>query len=321
MKPKTLVLLAVAAGCGLIAMFGVQQAMTGQRGTAKVPMTKVLVALENIETGMKITADNTAFKELPTSSLQKDSVQTVQQYEERAARVPLTAGDVVRISKLTEPGDWGKSVAIPKGMRVISIPVNDTHTISGLLRPGDRVDVLVTYQGRAERGVRVSKTKTLLEYVEVFNTDDLTASKLDEKSKTARAKNVGLLLSPEQAGYVILAQSKGTLSLSWRRRGDDELAQASEVNEKLMEELQGTVGSRDEEMSLYDHRDPELADQNSENPSVGQFLDQQGQATVPEPVSTPVAPAVPMWTVTVFNGNSQTPQQFEITESTPAGIK
>ncbi|SFJ17606.1 Flp pilus assembly protein CpaB [Planctomicrobium piriforme] len=308
MKPKTLILLAVAGGCGLVAMLGVQQAMQGNQTPVKVATIKVLVALENIDTGMRLTPDNTTFKDIPANSGHADAVQTEADYEQRAAKVPFMAGDIIRKTKLTDPGDWGKSVAIPMGMRVISIPVDDTHTISGLLRPGDRVDVLVTYQGRGERGTTVSKTKTLLEYVEVFATDDTTATRLEDKPNASRAKNVALLLTPEQAGFVILAQRKGSLSLSWRRRGDDELAQTKDVDEKLMEELEGTVGLNDGEMPLYDRQNRGFVEEEPEPQSAQQFLDQT--SAQPSPVAA--VPAQPMWTVQVYHGNEIVPHQFEL---------
>src|SRR5690606_19748061 len=115
---------------------------------------------------------------MPLSLIPEDAVTTEDEFTERAARVPFMAGDLIRKTKLTEKGEWGKSVSIPQGMRVISIPVDDTHTISGLVRAGDRVDVLVTYQARGERGSQISKTRTLLEYVEIFSMDDTTEHKL-----------------------------------------------------------------------------------------------------------------------------------------------
>jgi len=303
-------------------MLGVQQAMLGQQTQAPMPTIKVLVALENIDTGMRLTETNVAFKNLPAGSVQGDAVHTEADYLERAAKVPFMAGDVIRKSKLTEQGEWGKSIAIPMGMRVISIPVDDTHTISGLLRPGDRVDVLVTYQGRGERGTTVSKTKTLLEYVEVFSTDENTATKMEDKPNASRAKNVGLLLTPEQTGYVILAQRKGSLSLSWRRRGDDELAQTKDVDEKLMEELQGTVGINDGD-DLFVRRHNQFLDE-AETPepqTADQFLD----STVDTAPAAPAVPAEPMWTVEVHHGGNVVPMQFSLNlpppgqQSIPAG--
>jgi pilus assembly protein CpaB len=312
MKPKTLVLLAVACGCGLVAMLGVQQVMQGQQAPAKVPMVKVLKALENIETGMRLTPDNVAFEEVPVAHAHEDAVHTEEEYLQRAAKVPLMAGDVVRKSKLTEKGEYGKSVGIPKGWRVQTIPVDDTLMIGGLLQPGDRVDVHVTYQARSERGAPISKTKTLLEYVEVFAADDQTESKMADKANSGNAKTVSLLLTPEQVKYVLLAQTKGKLSLSWRGRSDDELAQTKDIDEKLLEELAGTVGIHDNDM--FSDRNGGYRDEESPSASqpASQFLD---SVSTPAPAAPAVAelpsPAA-MWTVEIYNGNEVEPHQFEM---------
>ena len=52
MKPKTLVLLAVAGGCGLVRDAGIQQAMQGGQGGA--PKVNVLVAREDIQPGIQL---------------------------------------------------------------------------------------------------------------------------------------------------------------------------------------------------------------------------------------------------------------------------
>ncbi|WP_437188238.1 Flp pilus assembly protein CpaB [Planctomicrobium sp. SH668] len=322
MKPKTLILTVVACACGLVAMLGVQQAMQGSQGPVRIETAKVLVALENIESGQKLTAENTTFKSHPIGSIPEDAVIRPEDFDLRAAKVPLMVGDVVRKSKLTEKGEWGKSVAIPVGMRVISIPVDETHTISGLLKAGDRVDVLVTYQGRAMGGAAISKTKTLLEYVEVFSIDNQTANKIEEKQDAGHAKNVALLLTPEQAGFVILAQRKGLLSLSWRRRGDDELAQTKDVDEKLMEELQGTVGLHESldgsSVANVETRTGRHAKNNDdfdseETSEAEKFLD----STATEASITNTTPAVPevkpeYWGVQIYTGKESRVENFEI---------
>ncbi|MCA8997875.1 MAG: Flp pilus assembly protein CpaB [Planctomycetaceae bacterium] len=341
MKPKTLVLLAVAGGCGLLAMLGVQQAMQGSGNAPKVQTVRVLVATGDVDSGTRLSPDNVAFQQKPIDSVPEDAVLTQEEYEERAAKIPMLAGDIVRKTALTEKGGYGRSIEIPPGMRVITISVDSTHTASGLIRPGDRIDVLVNYRSKSERGLPVSKTKTLLEYIEVFATDNQTASKLDDgnSEKSSQTKYVSLLLTPEQVNFVKLAETKGTLSLSWRHRLDDELVQTKDIDDKLLEELEGTVGVN-EDRPLYDQSfsapfadsetivdaerredlgiSPEGA---SQRPS--QFLDSVQQnanggvtATAGIPQTIVAAPQINpenLWTIQVYNGNTPMPQQFEIT--------
>ncbi len=321
MKPKTLILLAVAGGCGLVAMLMVQQAMSGNQTVAKAETARVLVAIEQIDSGMRLTETNVSFKEVAVESLPKDDIiTTLEQYEERAAQVPMLPGDIVRMSKLTEKGGWGRSVAIPMGMRVATITVNDEHTSSGLLSPGDRVDVLVTFRGKGNNNGIVSKTKTLLEYIEVFAMDAKTATKLENGKESGKAKNVSLLLTPEQVTFIRLAENKGALSLSWRHRLDDELVQTKDVDGDLLEELSGSYGGTndrpmyDQELGNSEFQDREPTQEVVvEKPAASAFLD---KVEVSEPAPQVIeAPAKPQWVLQVYNGNSPVEQRFDLPET------
>ncbi len=322
MKPKTLMLLAVAGGCGLIAMFGVQQAMSDNQAE-KVETALVLVALANVETGKVLTEEIVTFKEVPIHSLppEEERISTVEQYAERGARTPLFAGDVITLSKLTEPGGTGNSIKIPTGMRVITIPVDESNTQSNLVSPGDRVDVLVTYQTRKGR-TSTTMQKTLLEYVEVFATDARTADQIKASDSTGRTSHVSLLLLPKQVNYVKLAERKGNLSLSWRNVTDDEFVQIQDIDEDLFEELRGTLGINDRQ-PLYEGR--EFADA-FESP----LFETKGEPEAKEPETAialieeikiePLPQKVvveekPKWTIQVYNGNNSTPHEFEIEET------
>lgn len=331
MKPKTLILLAVAGGCGLVAMLGVQQAMTMAQNQEKTETKKVLVALANIEIGEVLNMDSTIFKELPVDGLppEEELIVSPEQYEERGARVQLFAGDVVTLSKLTEPGGTGNSVKIPRGMRVITIPVDESDSQSNLVSPGDRVDVLVTYQSGGRNGH--TKTKTLMEFVEVFAADSRTADKVATVEKTNRFSHVSLLVMPEQVSYVKLAQKKGNLSLAWRHKLDDELVQIRDIDEELLEELEGTIGINENRPLYGQNFSDEIA-----SPGFQPFVPVKEEPVELEPVDNPAADAIaliedvepisivepevveieekPKWTLHVYAGNTPTPHQFEIEE-------
>lgn len=325
MKPKTLVLMAVAIGCGLVAMLGIQQAMQG--GQAKEsPRIQVLTAMVDIQPGVELTPDIVHFVEMPADSVPEDAVTSHEQYQERALKFAVMSDDVIRMSKLGNRGEFTQSTQITPGMRVISISVNDTHTLSGLLRPGDRVDLLVTFQARNARGVMTTKTKTLLEYVEVFATDDHTVSD-GARNQDAKAKIVSLLVTPEQVNYIKLAESKGQLALSWRHPEDDETVDIADIDGDLLEELEGTLPMNPTgDRPLYG-QGPALADdERAVEPGtesagdVRELLeDQEGDA--PSTVAAaPEPPAVrPTWSVEIFAGNAALRTEFDLpAEEEPA---
>ncbi len=249
MKPKALMLLAVAIGCGLVAMLGVQQAMQGSQKEVVIETRKVLMALKDIKPGERLTQENVALKEVPKTTLvalKDDVVQKPEEYDERAATISIVAGDPIRKSKLSEKGQYSASSQIPKGMRVFTFPATDAHTHSGLLRPGDKVDVTVTYQSRGG----ITTTKVLLECIAVFACENKTQVSEEGKNEQ-RARNVSLVVTPEQDSFVKVAQSKGVLSLSLRHPEDDEVNNINGINSKVMEDLERSIGNDD--VPGYDH--------------------------------------------------------------------
>ena len=83
MKMKSLVLLAMAIGCGLVAMLGVQQVLSGDK---KPPAEtgKVLVAITNIMPGQPLDDSNVAFKAWDKNDIPQGAVTTHEEYQERS---------------------------------------------------------------------------------------------------------------------------------------------------------------------------------------------------------------------------------------------
>jgi pilus assembly protein CpaB len=317
MKIKTVALLVVAVGCGLVAMLGFRQAMNGREGAPQEEKVSVLVATVEIPVGTQLTPENVSFREFAKTVVPEDAILTEEQYSDRSASIPIMPNDMITLSKLTEPGVRGRSVQIPAGMRVVSVRVNDTQTHSNMLAPGDRVDVLVTYSSRNHRGM-TTKTKTLLEYVEIFATGNKTAVD-GTKDEGTQVKNVSLLVTPEQANYVYLAERKGELSLVWRNIADDEQVQVAAIDDRLMEELSGTV---DKDAQFGFGRDPEDIESRS---GIGAWLTeqeaQQAQPKVeakPEPAVVahvePAEPSRPTWKMVIYAGENAETVELELPE-------
>src|SRR5690606_991167 len=105
----------------------------------------VLVARQEIEAGVKLDMAQVSFEELPREAVPAGAVTEASQFEDRALKSRAYPGDVILQAKLGEKGQYGASTSIPEGLRVVTVPVNMTTVHSGMIRPGDRVDVLVTY--------------------------------------------------------------------------------------------------------------------------------------------------------------------------------
>lgn len=235
MKIKSVLLLAVALGCGLVAMLGVQQVLSGNKKDDS-GVTRVLVATTEINPGMRVDETNSVFKEWPSNAIPQGAVTSSDQIENRALMAFAIPGEILLEAKFGEEGVFGASNEIPEGMRLATVSVNLTKIHSGLIMPGDHVDLVLTYQSKSgSQGVK-SRTITILENVEIFATDSKrTSNRASANGAEIKAKNISLLVTPEQYQVCMLAESKGQLTLSLRNAHDTEFSNTAPVEDDIFD--------------------------------------------------------------------------------------
>lgn len=223
MRPKSLVLLILALGCGLVASIGINQVMANRHaGPAQgaVETTPIFVALGEIGIGDPLTAEMLKLEEWPKEKVPVGAVSNLQDLEGRRCKQRFYPGEPILEAKLLAPGEKGQSPTdlIPKGYRVVSIRVDAVSSSSGMILPGDRVDLLVHVQENPSKGISQARTQTFLQNVKVFAVDDLYSR---ENEGAVSAKTISLLVTPDQAELVMLAGNLGTLQLVMRSANDD----------------------------------------------------------------------------------------------------
>jgi pilus assembly protein CpaB len=125
----------------------------------------------------------------------------------------LVQGEVVLDQEMApRNAGAGLSVAIPEGMRALSVGVDDVVAVAGFVTPGTLVDVLVT--GTTPGG---SITRTILEHVKVLTVGQELAS---ENGKPQKGTVVTLLLNPEDGEKLTLASAEGKIHLALRNMRD-----------------------------------------------------------------------------------------------------
>ena len=215
---------------------------------------KVLVAKADILPGQPLDDSNVEFREWPAGTVPEGAVSEKEQFQERSLKVRAIPGDLILIAKLDKKGVRNPSSQVPKGMYVASMPIDSTMPGVGLLHPGDRVDVLVTYRpAGSSRDVGLGlEVKTVLERVEVFAIDGVTDPTLIARPGDPKAvpiKNVQLLVTNEQNRLLTLAGdlSGGKLHLSLRGMNDDSRVDPKNMFDPTQAEPQLTkVGSERE---------------------------------------------------------------------------
>jgi pilus assembly protein CpaB len=327
MRLKPMLLLALASGCGLVAMFLFQQATKGNAGEAADEKISVLVVTAEITPGTLLSQDNVEFRDYPVSVVPENVVTVPEEFQERASRVRAFPGDFVTLDKLSGKGDHAASQDIPKGMVACTILVDPAMTSSGLLLPGDRVDLLVTFTMRGQYGGG-KVIKTVLEFVEVFSVDQ--RREIQTVKGEAAAKTCTLLVDRDQAMLVKLAEDIGKLHLTMRSKTDSE-SHVSDKDRFKPTDMSDLLGTDDDEEEEKDATESEDEVEPTNDDDLTQFLDANSQPE-PLPVSVPIVPvtvaplAVPAaepeteafdstWTIEIFAGDIKRVEEVQIPKS------
>jgi len=215
---KSIVLIVIAVGCGLIASIAISQVLENKPDRTAVPMDTIYVALTNVPLTEPLTAQHLKAEEWPRDKIPEGAIRSLEEIEGMRPSVPLFAGEPILRSKLSDGNAAGAAVRLPEGHRLVSVKVSMDGGASGLILPGDKVDVLVFIRGNDRQGVQTG-TRTILRDVTVFAVGS-RFDRMDEQENAIDAKTVSLVVKPDQAERLILAKQLGDLHLSLRRPGD-----------------------------------------------------------------------------------------------------
>jgi pilus assembly protein CpaB len=231
MRPKSLLLLALALGCGLVASIGISQVMDRNgHSQAKIETVPIYVALHNINLGDPIDAKMLSLQEWPKDKIPHGAISTLEDLQGRRPRTAIIEGEPILEGKLLEKGQMADPIRqITKGMRLYTIKVDAEKSAAGLLGPGDRVDVQLFVKKDAKSGVETAKSKVILQNVRVFAVDQLVQRSAEGGEERSVAKTISLLLKPEQASKLALAAQIGEISLIPRNPDDEEAAATPET--------------------------------------------------------------------------------------------
>lgn len=121
---------------------------------------------------------------------------------------------------------------IPEGERAMTIPVDALSGVAGLLRPGDRVDIMGTFPvGQQDELIPEARggesigyvTMSLLQNVTLLAVGQEISDVYSDRGHRGSYANVTLSLTPDEAELMIIAQTRGNLTLLLRHRDDLEM--------------------------------------------------------------------------------------------------
>jgi pilus assembly protein CpaB len=253
MRPKSLILLVLALGCGLVASIGISQVLDSQnKNQAAIETVPIYVALHNINLGDPVDDGMVSLQEWPKDKVPVGAVTKWEEIEGRRPKTIIFQGEPLNDGKFLAKGETHDPIAgIPPGMRLKTVLVDAQKSAAGLLSPGDRVDVQLFVQRNEQNGVPRPFTKIILQNIRVYAVDQAVQRTSEGTEERSVAKTVSLVVTPQQASRMTTAENMGQVSLIPRNPDDDVIVDDAEQS---LDDIfaRSDVGNAEKEREAFD---------------------------------------------------------------------
>ena len=217
---KTWFILGVALVIGVLAALAARSYLSTQmqeiEARSKGKTVNIVVAKTELKRGDKLTADNVAIRQIPLDYAHSAAVtpEAFDRLNGQSLAYPLHAGEMILWGLIEGKRVPTFSARVEVGHRAMTVPVDEINSISGLLEPGDLIDLMVTVD---QHGKKI--TLPLLQNVQVMATGQRSVdapSGGERKSYTT----VTIDTTPEQAQNVIIGREAGKVTALLRNPED-----------------------------------------------------------------------------------------------------
>ncbi|MFO0876065.1 MAG: Flp pilus assembly protein CpaB [Gemmataceae bacterium] len=238
MKPKTMILMVVAVGCGLGASYMTSKLLADrQQKPQEVQTVPVLVARARIPGWQPIKEPEKQFelKNFPVDVAPKRAISNYADLKDQRLNKPLDESKAVTQDDLLTRDQQTVSDQLQQGQRAVAIKVTAESLAGGFVLPGTRVDVICTTRGNEP------SSKIVLQNMLVLAVD--THSDRNPEQKTIVGQTVTVAATAEEATRLALASEIGSLRLTLKNHGD-----TSKVSHVIVKaaDLNKPIGAADE---------------------------------------------------------------------------
>ncbi len=208
-----------------IAMFGLYMKKFELDAEGGSPLEVVMVT-SDISLGEPLSTAALGTRSLPEAFVQDRHILAV----DRERVVGIRASSYLRANQTLLWSDLATassarrdlSALLRTGMRALTLKANASSAFGGLLRPGDRVDVLLTANAPGDsRRVTVSLLQSVLVLAVGIDTGGPDQSEAQELRATSQGFDVSIAVTLEQATMITHARDRGPLQLVLRNPGDE----------------------------------------------------------------------------------------------------
>ena len=227
-------IIAAALLMGILAAFMAYSYMSTPSPTTEAAAKVTVIAARNdISMGAILTAEMLQTQSVAPENLPPDAVTDPQAALGMVVISDIKAGEPLKIGDIS--GKTRLSHMIPKFMRAVTVAIDPIIGVGGYLEPGDRGDVVATFNSNAGTLTKIVLQDAQLiaigsEVVEEKQPSSGEGVKAAPKAQT----NATLAVMPSEAERLILAESRGKLRLVLRRSDDSTYTQTKGITSRAL---------------------------------------------------------------------------------------
>lgn len=218
-QTRTLIVIGLAVALASLASYAVYRAIQ------QIPVREVqvathltVVASERLPVGSLVEARHVRLVPWPEDAPVAGGFRTIEEVVGRGLIAEVVQNEPITSTKLApREAGGGLPPSIPAGMRAMSVRVNDVIGVAGFAVPGTRVDVIVTVKPEREGVSRV-----VVSNVQVLTSGTKFDTQTGRTGEAMPSPVVTLLVTPQDAERIALAQSEGSIMLALRNPLDVE---------------------------------------------------------------------------------------------------
>ena len=203
--------------------------------------TPVLVAKANIPAGTAINPDTLGVALVPNEYVQPKAATSLDRVAGMVTIAPIVKGEQISLDKLAfsrQRSGGGLADLTPIGKRAITISVENTAALAGMIKPGDYVDVIAmvplpVQTGDGKQGTQIMATPLFQNILVLAVGNQLAApSKADAgryapegKAESSASPFITLALTPQEVSLMTFVQEQSKIRLTLRSPSDSQLQQ------------------------------------------------------------------------------------------------
>jgi len=184
--------------------------------------TQIVTAAQDIPANTLITQEMLANTDIPTDAVLPGAITKLSDVVGKTLKSDVYVGEQIISAKVIVPGETGNgalSYVIEPGMRAITIGVDATSGVAGMLRPSDRIDLV----GEFSQAGTVY-TDVVAENVNILAVDNVLSETGKAADGTTPAySTITLEVTPRQAMEISMAAYSGSIRAVLRSPLDEVL--------------------------------------------------------------------------------------------------